>query len=76
MKTQIESAVTLNRNLEAINIIAGICTIAENENDLRERMKGFDHTGIIYGYGHNHFWCSEMDVQNPKRILFVDFENQ
>ena len=78
MKTQIESTVQNEWNLAMVNTIAGECIAATDENDLRLRMRNsrYPNNGlhIHFGFGHNHFWLSEVDY--PERILFVDFTEQ
>jgi len=81
MKTQIESYIYDEINFADINAIIGICTEAQDEEDLRERIAEInewrekcEQNNLYWGFGHNHFWLAEnQGVAGRKRVLLVDF---
>jgi hypothetical protein len=81
MKTHIENYIYNDSNFGEINAIAGICTSALDEEDLRARIANdtadWRIEGVCWGFGHNHFWLEEEHgSEGYKRVLFVDFTNQ
>lgn len=81
----IENSIFSEDNLIELNHFLTICTMAQNENELRNELrvleefgsfKHLEEKGIRYGFGNNHFWLSEKQFRNEwKRILFIDFAN-
>lgn len=81
MKTNIENYIFDDGDFATINAIAGICTSALNEDNLRARIASdtadWQVEGVCWGFGHNHFWLEEQHgAEGYKRVLFVDFANQ
>jgi hypothetical protein len=83
MKPLIEHSIFNDDNLIELNHFLQICTMVEDETDLIEEIAAlksfgsFDHLeekGIRYGFGHSHFWLSELQGRGEwVRILFIDF---
>ena len=86
MKVIIESRITDEDNLLELNHFVLICTMAQNERELRHILSNIEkdgcfdcleEKGIRYGFGKHHFWMSELQFGDKwERILFIDFTEQ
>ena len=86
MNTIVENSIYRKANLLELNHFVIACTMAKNENDLRNKLnnlkdygtlKYLEEKGLRYGFGHHHFWMSERQYSDEwKRILFIDFAGQ
>ena len=82
-KIIIENSIYYDENLYELNHFLTICTISENEKELRDMLRNMneqgyfeqlEERGIRYGFGNNHLWFSEKQDKNEwKRILYIDF---
>jgi hypothetical protein len=79
----IENSIFYDVNLYELNHFLNICTICRDRQDLTEELNtlkefgAFEHLeekGIRYGFGHSHFWFSELQDRNEwKRIIYRFF---
>ena len=79
----IENSIFDERNLIELNHFLLICTTCRDRQELNEELntlKEFEafecleEKGIRYGFGHSHFWMSELQDKNEwVRILYIDF---
>jgi hypothetical protein len=83
LNVKIENYIMDEDNLLELNHFIMICTMAENEQELRDILSNLkkdgsfeclEEKGVRYGFGHNHFWMSELQNRDEwVRILFIDF---
>lgn len=83
MNVTVENSIFDENNLLEVNRFLTICTRVANLQELNKALKtfkeigSFDHLeeqGIRYGFGHNHFWLSELQKRGEwVRLLFIDF---
>ena len=58
------------------------CVQSASEEELRKMLNNyrdlgiFDGSSFTFGFGNHHFWVHDNDTTPPRRILFIDFENQ
>jgi hypothetical protein len=74
MKVKIESKIEKG-NFGKIKSIIDICERAMNEEELRRSLSLQDETEtVIWGFGHHHFWCSQLVSGSFGRVLFIEFK--